>query len=146
RVAAFGGGRPRRTLRRHPRRRDHWHLEQLPESGRRSSQANPLRAMSRPADPGGSISHSRRETVTMPTITFPIQPDGLTLDVIIGPDATQLRNRSPVNPSTPPFIRDRGVVDSASDISAISGRVAQLLGLGLHSSAQTHTAAGLIQT
>jgi hypothetical protein len=81
----------------------------------------------------------------MPTLTFPIQPDGLVVDVLIGPERKQILALQARGQSIPRPVVVRGVMDTAADVTAVAPRVLQALGLTSTRSVRTYTAGGSIQ-
>jgi hypothetical protein len=77
-------------------------------------------------------------------MTFAIQPDGLVVDVVIAPDANQMQQWQAQGQPIPRPLRVRGVMDTASDVTAVAPHVFQALGLSSTRSAQTHTASGMV--
>jgi hypothetical protein len=75
-----------------------------------------------------------------------VQPDGLTLDVLIGLDGGRSQDLVALGQPLPRPVRARGVLDTGSDCTAVAPRVLQALGLSPSASVQTHTAGGLVQT
>jgi hypothetical protein len=79
------------------------------------------------------------------TLTFPVQPDGLVVDVMIGLDAGNSQALQRLGQPIPRPVRARGVVDTATDLTAVAPAVLQALGLSSSQSAHIHTAGGLVQ-
>ena len=80
----------------------------------------------------------------MPTLTFAVQPDGLIVDVMIGPDASTCIDLKQAGQPIPRPLRVRGVMDTATDLTAVAPRVLQALGLSAIGHARTSTAGGQI--
>jgi hypothetical protein len=78
----------------------------------------------------------------MPTLTFSVQPDGLLVEVVIGPDANQLRQWQAQGQAIPRPIRVGAIMDTGTDVTAVAPQVIKALGLPLSGSARTHTASG----
>jgi hypothetical protein len=81
----------------------------------------------------------------MPTLTFSVQPDGLVVDVMIGLHAAACHTLQQAGQQIPRPILVRGVMDTATDATAVAPGVLQALGLPQYGKAQTHTAAGPVQ-
>jgi hypothetical protein len=75
-------------------------------------------------------------------LTFPVQPDGLIVALVIGMDALACQTLQQSGQSIPRPVLVRGVLDTAADVTAVAPRVLQALGLPLYGSAQTSTAGG----
>jgi hypothetical protein len=80
----------------------------------------------------------------MPRLEYPVVPDGLLADVMVGwnrpTTAAALAGGTPI--AIP--VRARGVVDTGTDVSAVSTTVLRQLGLAPVRSTTTHTAAGTV--
>jgi hypothetical protein len=78
----------------------------------------------------------------MPKLVFPVLPDGLIVDVVIGLDrdtiAAQIAAGQPV---TSPILT-RGEVDTGTNVSAVSAAVLRRLGVPVQYQTTTQTAAG----
>jgi hypothetical protein len=78
----------------------------------------------------------------MPKLTFPVLPDGLLVDVVIGLDggttAAQLAAGQPI---TRPMLAC-GEIDTGSSMTAVSAAILRQLGVPLQYQASTQTAAG----
>ena len=81
----------------------------------------------------------------MPHFTFPASPDGYTLEVLIGLRAQAMQALQAAGQPIPPPLRVRAILDTASDTTAVAGRVLQHFGIPFSTTVQTHTAAGPIQ-
>jgi hypothetical protein len=79
----------------------------------------------------------------MPTLTWPVQPDGLVVEVLIGADHGQALKWFNQGTPIPRPILVRGIMDTGADVTAVAPRLPQALGLPQFGSAQTHTASGL---
>jgi hypothetical protein len=78
----------------------------------------------------------------MPKVVFPVLPDGLLVDVLIGLDraatVAQLAARQPI---TAP-VWARGEIDTGSNMTAVSTAILQRLGIPFQYHATTKTASG----
>jgi hypothetical protein len=81
----------------------------------------------------------------MPTLTFPIQADGLIVEVIITPSSIQIRQWQAQGVPIPRPLKVQGVMDTGADLTAVAPRVLQALGLPLSQTAHTSTAGGQVQ-
>jgi hypothetical protein len=78
----------------------------------------------------------------MAKLVFPVLPDGLRVDVLIGLDgATTVAQLAAGQPITAP-IRARGEIDTGSNMTAVSAAIRQRLGVPILYQATTQTASG----
>jgi hypothetical protein len=80
----------------------------------------------------------------MPHFTLPIDPDGLALSVLIGPDSTQMLKAQAAGLPFPAPLPARALIDSACDRTAVATRILNGLGLSPYGSASTQTAGGSV--
>jgi hypothetical protein len=78
----------------------------------------------------------------MPTLTLPVQPDGLIIDVLLGVSGAEAHKLIAAAQPVPRPVFARAVLDTGTDATAVSPRIVQALGLVSSGTAQTHTAAG----
>ncbi len=76
----------------------------------------------------------------MQNLKFPIQPDGLVCDVMIGLDGKTTRALVAAGQAISPPIRCRGLIDTGSDVTCVASSVLRRLGL-IAPIAQTTTTA-----
>jgi hypothetical protein len=78
----------------------------------------------------------------MSRLVYPIDPHGLLVDVVVGPSgltlASQLATGQPI---AAPF-RARGLIDTGTDVTAVSAALLQQLGIASSYQNTTQTAAG----
>lgn len=74
-------------------------------------------------------------------LTFPLTPAGLEVDVVVNRDAAALIPLWQTGVRPPP-IPGRGLIDTASDISAVSSPILQQLGLSPVGQTTTHGISG----
>jgi hypothetical protein len=81
----------------------------------------------------------------MPRLTYPVMADGLLADLIVGwnqsTTAAALAGSMPI--AMP--VRARGVIDTGTDISAVSAAILQQLGLAPVRTTTTQTVAGTVR-
>src|SRR5438270_6187420 len=78
----------------------------------------------------------------MPKLVFPVQVDGLLVDVLIGLDgATTLARLAAGQAITAP-VPARGEIDTGSNVTAVSTAILQRLGVPIQYRTTTQTAAG----
>jgi hypothetical protein len=78
----------------------------------------------------------------MPKLVFPVLPDGLLVDVLIGVDGdTTVAQLTSGQPITVP-VRARGEIDTGSNVTAVSSSILQRLGIPIQDQATTLTASG----
>jgi hypothetical protein len=82
----------------------------------------------------------------MPHLTFPINPDGLTLTVLIAPGRTRMLALQATGQAIPAPSSVRAVIDSASDLCCVSLPVLNALSLPPQGTAKTYTAGGSVTT
>ncbi len=80
----------------------------------------------------------------MPPVTFPVLPDGLLMNAMIGLDVGRCQDLQVIGQPIPRSVLVRGVLDTGADVTAVAPRVLQALGLSPSGSASTHTAGGLV--
>ena len=81
----------------------------------------------------------------MPLITVLRSPDGLIVEVKIGPDSQRILSLQAAGQAVPRPLLVRAVVDTGSDISCVAASVLTQLGLSPARSATTTTTAGAQQ-
>jgi hypothetical protein len=81
----------------------------------------------------------------MPHFTFPITPDGYTLDVLIGLRTTDAHALLAAGQPIPPPLQARGLLDTASDKTAVSVALLQQLGIAPLGPVRTQTAGGIVK-
>ncbi len=80
----------------------------------------------------------------MPRLAFPVLPDGLLVDVLIGLDgATVVAQLAAGTPMTPP-VWARGEIDTGSNMTAVSQAILQRLGVPIQYQTTTRTASGVL--
>jgi hypothetical protein len=80
----------------------------------------------------------------MPAVVFPVLPDGLRVDVVIGLDRpATLAQLTAGQPVTAP-VTACGEVDTGSNVTAVSTAILQRLGIPTHYQTTTQTAAGTL--
>jgi hypothetical protein len=78
----------------------------------------------------------------MPKLEFPVAPDGLLVDVLIGLDrATILPQLATGQPIGAP-VAARGEIDTGSNVTAVSAAILQCLGVPIQYQTTTPTASG----
>ena len=78
----------------------------------------------------------------MPKLVFPVLPDGLLVDVVIGLDGDRIADQIAAGqPVTPPLFT-RGEVDTGTNITAVSAAILRRLGVSAHYQTTTLTVAG----
>ncbi|MBL8797492.1 MAG: hypothetical protein JNM56_26565 [Planctomycetia bacterium] len=80
----------------------------------------------------------------MSRLTFTARLDGLAVDVLIGLDGRTTTALHLGGQPIPPPLRASGVIDTGSDISAVSSRILRHFVIPVHRQGTTHTAAGLV--
>jgi hypothetical protein len=78
----------------------------------------------------------------MATLIFPVQKDGLLVDVLIGLDGATTTAHVVAGRPIPKPIRCRGIIDTGTDISAVDIAILQRLGVPVKLQTTTHTMAG----
>jgi hypothetical protein len=81
----------------------------------------------------------------MPTLTWPVQSDGLVVEVMIGADSNQMVKCKAQGVAFPRPILVRGIMDTGTDVTAVAPRLFPALGLTKRGTVQTHTASGSVQ-
>ena len=81
----------------------------------------------------------------MPHFTFPASADGYTLEVLIGLRAQAMLALQAAGRPIPPPLRVRAILDTASDRTAVAGRVFQHFGVPSAGTVQTDTASGPVR-
>jgi hypothetical protein len=79
----------------------------------------------------------------MAQLVFPVLPDGLLVDVMVGLHGAALAAQVAAGAVTPP-VAARGEIDTGSNITAVSPAVLRALGVPLLYQRSTRTAAGLV--
>jgi hypothetical protein len=80
----------------------------------------------------------------MPQITFPIVVGELLVDVNVNLHAPALVARRAANLPAPQFAAARGIVDTGSDVSAVTSAIIQQLSLVSYAQTQTHGVGGSV--
>jgi hypothetical protein len=80
----------------------------------------------------------------MPQLTFPITPDGLAVPVWIGLSGTAAKALQAAQQSIPAPLQARGVLDTASTVSAVASWVLRQLAIPSAATGVTQTAAALV--
>jgi hypothetical protein len=80
----------------------------------------------------------------MDQLTFPIDPSGLAVPVFIGLDGRTTKAQLAAGQPVPPPVLARGLLDTASSVSAVATWVVQRLALTVASSGTTQTASGSV--
>lgn len=78
----------------------------------------------------------------MPLWTFPLDPPGLIVPVVVTLPHPAIASLQAAGTPVPPLLAGRGLIDTGSDVCAITPTVVRRLGLSLHSTSSTQTAAG----
>lgn len=65
----------------------------------------------------------------MPKLTFPIRPDGLVCDVLIGLDGKTTTKLVAARQAILPPIPCRGLIDTGTDVTSVASTVLRRLGL-----------------
>jgi hypothetical protein len=81
----------------------------------------------------------------MPHFTFPRSPEGYVLDVVIGLSTADIAALQAAGQPVPPHFHARALLDTASDMTAVTPRLLQPLGMKTLGRARTHTAGGLVK-
>ena len=78
----------------------------------------------------------------MPQLVYPIDPDGLLVDVVVGlRGLTTARQLAAGQPITAP-LRARGAIDTGTDVTAVSAALLQRLGVASSNKKTTQTVSG----
>lgn len=80
----------------------------------------------------------------MPRLSYPICPDGLVVDVLVGIDQSAMLALLAKGTPIPRPIRGRGLIDTGSDITVVSATTLRHLGVPARYQTTTRTVAGLI--
>jgi Aspartyl protease len=80
----------------------------------------------------------------MARLTFPVQPDGLIVDVLVGLDRQALDDLRARGKPLPTPLTCLGALDTGSDISAMNPDLPVRLGLTPKGQTRTHTATGQV--
>jgi hypothetical protein len=80
----------------------------------------------------------------MAPIAFPIERAGLILPVLIGLDGQETAARLAAGQPIPAPVEIRGLVDTATDVTAVAASVLQQLGIPVDHTVTTQTAAGAV--
>lgn len=79
----------------------------------------------------------------MAQLTFPLQQNELKLAVVVGLNQSEMAKMAAAGQPLPAPIWTTGMLDTGSDISAVTADVIQKLGISSVAQASTHTAGGL---
>jgi predicted aspartyl protease len=82
----------------------------------------------------------------MAHVSFPIARAGLIVPVLVGLNGEALNELLTSGKPLIPPVPTQGLLDTGTDITAVSPSVLQRLGILSHSAAETHTAGGRIKT
>jgi hypothetical protein len=82
----------------------------------------------------------------MAILTFPINPDGLSLAVVVWLDQVACHQKLQRGEVLPPLQHVRALIDSGCDVTAVSAQVLSSLGAASGKPVQTHTAGGIQHT
>jgi hypothetical protein len=82
----------------------------------------------------------------MAVLTFPINPAGLSLDVLVGLDHQASHGLLAQGAALPRPLSVRALVDSGADLTAVSAQVLSRLPFTPGQPVRTHTAGGMIQS
>ncbi len=82
----------------------------------------------------------------MAVLTFPINPDGLSLAAVVGLDQLACQQKLQRGETLPRLQHVRALVDSGCDMTAVSAQVLTNLGATRGQQVQTHTAGGTLLT
>jgi hypothetical protein len=82
----------------------------------------------------------------MAILTFPINPDGLSLDVLVGLDHQASHAMLAQGAALPRPLSVRALIDSGADLTAVSAPVLNRLPFTRGQPVRTHTAGGVIQS
>jgi hypothetical protein len=78
----------------------------------------------------------------MPIASYPVQLDGLVVNVVIGLNATDLRSRMHGGQTFPAPVQAKGIVDTGSDVTCVSTLIFNQLGITPTKHVQRQTTAG----
>jgi hypothetical protein len=78
----------------------------------------------------------------MPQLDFPVDKDGLLVDVVIGVDGATTVALMKAGRPLPIPVRARAAIDTGSDVTAVSTAILRQLGVPASQQATTHTVAG----
>jgi predicted aspartyl protease len=81
----------------------------------------------------------------MPQLTFPITRKGLEVDVRVNLDAASMRSLRAVGGPLPESVQARGLIDTGTDVTAVSPSILQQLGLPVQSHATSQGIGGAVQ-
>jgi hypothetical protein len=76
----------------------------------------------------------------MPTLTFPLQPDGLWVPVLLGHDHAALKAKQASGQSVPMPLKCRGFLDTGTDVTGVAPWIITSLGLTSFNKTTTQTA------
>jgi hypothetical protein len=79
----------------------------------------------------------------MPRLTFPITPDGLQVDVVVGLDAARAATLSNTGRAIPAPRQARALIDTGTTMTGVVPRLLNAVGVSASGAAQTLTATGL---
>jgi hypothetical protein len=80
----------------------------------------------------------------MPHLIFPVDKDGLLIDVLIGLDGATTTALFSAGQPIPPPIRARAAIDTGSDVTVVSRSILQQLGVPVQHQTTTQTVSGLV--
>jgi hypothetical protein len=82
----------------------------------------------------------------MPSLIFPIDPDGLLVPVRIGLSEFAVADRTATGRAIPLPLLARGEIDTGANMTSVAGWIVQQLGLPPGVEVQTQTASGTVKT
>jgi hypothetical protein len=78
----------------------------------------------------------------MPHLTLPVQSHGLAVELVVGLDGDKMASLTLAGLPIPPPVRITGLIDTATDLTALSPRIIQQLALPVLGTVSTLTASG----
>jgi Aspartyl protease len=78
----------------------------------------------------------------MPHLTLPVQPHGLAAELVVGLDGDKMTSLTLAGLPIPPPVRITGLIDTATDLTALSPQLIQRLALPVLGTVATLTASG----
>jgi hypothetical protein len=81
-------------------------------------------------------------SLAMPRLTFPIDPDGLILRAMLGPEQKIVQSLQAQGQPLPPWLHARALLDTGTTITAVAPRLLTALGVARGPTVSTQTAAG----
>lgn len=78
----------------------------------------------------------------MPRLTYPVTPAGLAVPVLVGLDGKTTAALRAAGRPIPPPVAARGLLDTCSDLTAVSASLLRRLAVSPATTATTHTTAG----